>query len=100
MPLVPRVQIVPLTDEAVSFQFEGVERMRWNAARRYVRPHLFPVLGPSGRSVTRMGPPGDPTHDPHRSIWFAHRDIGGVNFWEDRPGATPQIRQDQWVAYQ
>lgn len=97
---VPRVQIVPQTDDAVSFQVDGAERGRWNAAKRHPRPHLFPVLAPSGRSITRMGHPADSSHDHHRSVWFAHRDVAGVNFWEDRPDARQQIRQERWLAYQ
>jgi hypothetical protein len=101
MPYTPaRCRIVPLTDDRISFQHDGVEKAVWNCARRFPRPHLFPLLGPSGQSVVRMGHPGDFTHDHHRAIWFAHRDIAGVNFWEDRPSNTQQIRQDNWVHYQ
>lgn len=32
-----------------------------------------------------MGHPHDPiTHSHHNSIWISHRDVNGVNFWEDR----------------
>ncbi len=45
-----------------------------------------------------MGHPGAPDHDHHRSIWFAHEKVSGVNFWGD---ATPaRVRQKQWLAYQ
>jgi hypothetical protein len=94
----PRVQCVPQTDDAVSFQVEGAERLRWNGSKRLVRPHLFPVLGPSGRSVTRMGHPGDPTHDHHRSVWFGHQKVGDTNLWEDRPKELQGVRQEQWLA--
>jgi hypothetical protein len=96
---VPRVQIVPQADDQVSFQVGGQERLRWHAARRYPRPFFFPVLGPSGRSVTRMGHPAAPNHDHHRSLWFGHQNVGGVNFWEER-GGTQQLRQEAWVHYQ
>lgn len=100
MPLrVPRVQVVPHPDEQVSFQVEGRERLRWHSGRRYPRPFFFPVVGLSGRSVTRMGHPAAPDHDHHRSLWWGHQSVGGVNFWEERGGAQ-QIRQDEWVHYQ
>ena len=57
------------------------------------------ALGPaSGESLTRMGHPGAPDHDHHRSIWFAHEKVSGVNFWTDL--TTAKIRQKQWLAYE
>src|SRR5215510_7972252 len=53
--VVPRVQIVPQPDDQVSFQVQGQEKLRWHTAARYPRPHFFPLVGPSGRSVQRMG---------------------------------------------
>jgi hypothetical protein len=45
-----------------------------------------------------MGHPGAPDHDHHRSIWFAHEKVLGIDFWSDR---TPvRIRQKLWLAYQ
>jgi hypothetical protein len=96
---VPRVQVVPQPDDQVSFQVDGQEKLRWHAAPRYPRPFFFPLIGPSGRSLTRMGHPAAPDHNHHRSFWWAHQNVGGVNFWEER-GGTQQIRQDNWVHYQ
>src|SRR5262249_46685648 len=95
----PRVQIVPQADDQVSFQVDGQEKLRWHFSPRYPRPFFFPVLGPSGRSLTRMGHPAAPDHDHHRSLWWGHNTIGGVNFWEER-GGSQQIRQEGWVHYQ
>ena len=99
---VPRVQIVPQPDDQVSVQVEGQERLRWHASPRYPRPFFFPLVGPSGRPLTRMGHPADASHDHHRSFWWGHRDITGVNFWEERPDRPggPQVRQERWVHYQ
>lgn len=96
---VPRVQIVPQADDQVSFQVEGRERLRWHWAPRYPRCFFFPLLGPSGRSLTRMGHPAAPDHDHHRSLWWGHQSVGGVNFWEER-GGSQQVRQEAWVHYQ
>src|SRR5947209_3281602 len=99
---VPRLQTVPQPDDQVSFQVEGRERLRWHAEPRFPRPFFFPLVGPSGVPLTRMGHPADPTHDHHRSFWCGHHDVAGVSFWEerrDRPGG-PQIRQDAWLHYQ
>jgi hypothetical protein len=51
-----------------------------------------------------MGHPSAPDHDHHRSFWWGHQNIAGVNFWEERSTtpllAVPQIRQEAWVHYQ
>lgn len=39
-----------------------------------------------------------PNHDHHRSIWFAHHDVVGVNFWSNTTPA--RIRQQEWLCYQ
>jgi hypothetical protein len=96
---VPRVQIVPQPDEQVSIQVNGQERLRWHFGRRHPRPFFFPLVGPAGRSLTRMGHPAAPDHEHHRSLWWGHKNVAGVNFWEEA-GGTQQIRQERWVHYQ
>ncbi|MEJ2705302.1 MAG: PmoA family protein, partial [Sedimentisphaerales bacterium] len=62
------------------------------------RPFLFPVIGPSGRSLTRMGHPHDPeTHSHHNSIWISHNNVNRTDFWSDRGGG--QIRNKRIVEY-
>jgi hypothetical protein len=94
----PRCQLVPLPDHQVSFQVDGSERLRWHHGPSYPRPFFYPLLGPSGSALTRMGHPGAPDHDHHRSIWFAHAKVLGIDFWSDRTLA--RIRQKQWLCYQ
>ncbi len=96
---VPKVQIVPQADESVSFQVDGHEKLAWNFPKSSPRPFIFPVIGPSGRSLTRMGHPAAPNHDHHRSLWIGHQSVKNLNFWEERGGAQ-QIRQEQWIHYQ
>jgi hypothetical protein len=93
------VQVVPQPDDQLSFQVNGQERLRWYACPRFPRPFFFPFVGPSGRSLTRMGHPAAPDHDHHRSFWWGHQNVAGVNFWEER-GGTQQVRQDGWIHYQ
>lgn len=94
----PRHEVLPLPDHQVSFRVEGVERLRWHYDPKYPRPFFFPLTGPSGSSLTRMGHPGAPDHDHHRSIWFSHNKVLGIDFWGDRSKAF--IRQKQWLCYQ
>jgi hypothetical protein len=82
---VPAMQAIPLPREEVSFQREGVEIARYYFGHDLNRPFVYPIIGPSGRSLTRMGHPHDPeTHSHHNSVWISHRDVNGLNFWEDR----------------
>lgn len=52
------------------------------------RPCFYPVHGPSGAGFTR-GYPIDPRadeaedHPHHTSLWFAHGDVDGHDFWHD-----------------
>ncbi|MGB7344498.1 MAG: PmoA family protein [Pirellulaceae bacterium] len=94
----PRCQIVPLPGRQVAFGIDGRERLRWHAATDAPRPFFFPLIGPSGLPLTRMGHPGAPDHDHHRSIWFAHHKVLGINFWGENTDA--RIRQEEWLAYE
>jgi Methane oxygenase PmoA len=94
----PNCEVLPLPDHQVSFRVAGTERLRWHYDARYPRPFFFPLIGPAGLPLTRMGHPGAPDHDHHRSIWFAHHKVQGVDFWGDR--TTARVRQKMWLAYQ
>lgn len=94
----PRCQVVPLPDHQASFQVDGQERTRWHFGQQYPRPFFYPLVGPSGVSLTRMGHPGAANHDHHRSVWFAHNKVLGIDFWSDQTEA--RIRQRQWLCYQ
>ncbi len=93
-----RCQALPLPDHQISLQIDGVERTRWHFGPSYPRPFFYPLAGPSGSSLTRMGHPGAPNHDHHRSVWFAHNKVLGIDFWADQTEA--RIRQKHWIAYE
>ncbi len=81
---VPRMQAVPQAYDQVSFQRDGSEIARFHFGSTLKRPFVFPMIGPAGRSLTRMGHPHDPLgHSHHNSVWISHNDVGGVNFWGD-----------------
>lgn len=95
---IPACRIEPVGDFQFSFRVYDIEVTRWCFSPLVPRPYFFPVNGPSGRSLTRMGHPGAPNHDHHRSLWFAHNDVMGQDFWsENKPG---RIIQKQWYAIQ
>lgn len=79
------MQAVPQGGHQVSFQREGVELARYHYGPEYNRPFVFPLIGPAGRPITRIGHPRDPQgHSHHLSVWIAHADVNGINFWGDR----------------
>ncbi len=81
----PKMQAVPLPNAEISLQRDGAEIGRYRYGDNQRRPFVFPIVGPLGRSLTRMGHPHDPVgHSHHNSFWVAHNDVGGVNFWADR----------------
>jgi len=94
----PRCQVIPLPDHQAVFSIDGQERTRWHFGPQYPRPFFYPFNGPSGETLTRMGHPGAPNHDHHRSIWFAHEKLLGINFWGHETAA--RIVQTQWLAYE
>lgn len=94
----PRCRIVPLPDQQVAFEIDGGEKLRWYFGAQYPRPFFYPLSGPSGTPLTRMGHPGAANHDHHRSVWFAHNKVLGIDFWSDRTEA--RIRQKHWLAYE
>lgn len=86
---VPSVQVVPLPYDQASFRLDDQELTRYHFGPSLRRPFLFPVLGPEGRSLTRMGQPSDPHgHRHHNSVWISHSDVQGVNFWGDEGEGT------------
>jgi len=92
-----RCEIIPLPDHQASFQIHGKEQFRWHYGTQYSRPFFFPLNGPSGQTLTRVGHPGAANHDHHRSVWFAHHDVNGGDFWSEN--GNTQIRQKLWYAY-
>jgi hypothetical protein len=84
-PPFPRVQVVPQPDARHAFRIDNREVLRYHTGAGNPKPYFFPVIGPAGRPVTRIGHPKDPVgHGHHLSLWIAHRDVNGANFWEDR----------------
>jgi hypothetical protein len=81
---IPSMQAVPQPYDQVSFQRDEQEVARFHYGAALNRPFVYPVIGPSGRTLTRMGHPGDPyTHSHHNSIWVSYSSVNGIDFWSD-----------------
>jgi hypothetical protein len=57
------------------------------------KPILWPIVGPTGKRVTRNWPmekdvPGetDRDHVHQRSMWFTHGSVNGIDFWSEGKG--------------
>ena len=52
------------------------------------RPYFYPLLGPDELPMTRRWPMENTTdeqhdHHHHRSLWYAHSSVDGIDFWTD-----------------
>jgi hypothetical protein len=57
------------------------------------RPYCYPVLAADGTSLVRDFPmkqtAGEDTDHPHhRSLWFAHSNVNGIDFWNEGTAGT------------
>jgi len=96
--VLPRVQAVPLPDKQVSFEIDGLEVARCHYGPSAPKPYVFPLIGPAGRRLTRLTHPHDPEgHGHHRSIWIAHQDVNGVNFWEESSARIVHQRIERYA---
>src|SRR6059058_2900198 len=60
------------------------------------RPFLYPVFGPQGLPMTRDWPMKESDneehdHKHHRSLWFDHGEMNGVDFWSEEPKAGKTV---------
>ena len=68
-------------------------------------PHVYfyPLLGPGGLPMTRNYPMvrdsegEEHDHPHHRSLWYSHGDVNGVDFWSESPKAG-KILHDKFLA--
>jgi len=94
---VPRVQLLPLPNSEVAVMMRGREVTRYYHGPASERPFLYPLNGPSGRSLTRMGHPHDPNgHSHHNSFWVSHHDVSGIDFWGDRGAGKIRHERVGW----
>lgn len=63
------------------------------------KPYYYPLLGPGGVPVTRNYPMRDDAtdeekdHPHHRSLWFTHGEVNGVDFWAEGPNKGRIVHQ-------
>lgn len=96
----PRVQAIPEIDR-VGLRIDGVERAAYHFGTGLNAPFLFPIVGPSGSLLTRLGAPHPEGRGPERSVWFGHENLAGTNFWDEHsPGTDVKIRHREVSRFQ
>lgn len=108
---VPAMQVLPLPYNQASFQHLGQELTRYHFDAELRRPFWYPIMGPAGRSLTRMNMPSDPGrsltrdaqpkdpnkpedplgHSHQNSVWISHKNVEGFDFWRDGGPIAGQI---------
>lgn len=96
------IEITPSGD-AVLVTIGGEPFTKYNF-QNTPKPYLYPVLGPGNLPMTRGFPmhekPYENTDHPHhRSLWWAHGDINGVDFWSESDRAG-KIVHERFVTIQ
>jgi hypothetical protein len=86
-PMVAQAQTVALkpSDRGLRVEIDGrlFSEYRTTDAQR---PYMYPLTGPSGENIARPYPMeegGAKDHPHHRSMWFTHGGVNGVDFWAD-----------------
>ncbi len=93
------VQLTPLADR-VRVEIDGRLFTEYVYGDGATRPYCYPILSSDGTPLTRDFPmkqtPGEDTDHPwHRSLWFAHSMVNGVDFWNEGTGdagRSPQAK--------
>lgn len=69
----------------------------------HAKPILYPVIGPHGVPMTRNYPMKEKVdneasdHPHHKSLWFTHDDVNGVQFWMEYPGKNSKLKPGKIV---
>ena len=80
----PHMQVLPMPHSISSFQLDGRELTASHYNPADMRPFWYPIMSSKGICLTRMGHPHDPvTHSHHNSVWIAHSNVNGIDFWGD-----------------
>lgn len=66
------------------------------------KPIVWPIIGPTGKEMTRRYPMQyavgeEHDHPHHRSLWFTHMEVNGVDFWSEKPGGHGRTVHRQYT---
>ena len=98
-----------LAAEITAERFDGGVRVRIDGklfteylTRSGSKPILWPIIGPTGKPVTRDFPMLDHAgekkdHVHQRSLWFTHGEVNGFDFWTEAGGKAGTIRHVKFI---
>ncbi|MGE0142056.1 MAG: PmoA family protein [Planctomycetota bacterium] len=97
----PAIELHCSGRERVTIAVDGDLFTTWQAFPDPRMPVCYPLRLVGGIEVMRHHPfaevPGEVRDHPHhRSLWFAHGDVNGIDFWANQRGG-PQIRHDGFL---
>ena len=62
------------------------------------KPIVWPIIGPGGHEMTRNYPDEGREekrdHPHHRSLWFTHGNVNGIDFWSETPAPGKQVHRE------
>ena len=81
-------------DDGLTIKLDGKLVTRY-LLKSGAKPILFPIVGPSSKELTRGWPMRDALefeakdHPHHRSLWFTHGNVNGIDFWSESGVINP-----------
>lgn len=81
------IEVIPQNDR-VTLKIDG-ELLTELRFANSPKPYFYPLLGPGGLALSRNYPmrndavDEEKDHPHHRSLWFTHGDVNGVDFWAE-----------------
>lgn len=95
---------VEKNDDGLTVKYDGQLVTRY-LIKSGAKPILWPIIGPSGKELTRGWPMRDARdfekqdHIHHRSFWFTHGNVNGIDFWSES-GKNGTIEHREFVKYE
>lgn len=87
------------SEKALEIRIDG-EPFTTYVTNGMFKPYWWPMHGPTGKPITRafpmkLGIKGElPDHPHHRSFWFTHGSVNGVDFWAETPAAGKTVHRE------
>jgi hypothetical protein len=90
------------SDRGVTIKIDGSLFAEY-LTRSGSKPAVWPIIGPSGAAMTRAWPVqaangGSKDHVHHRSLWFTHGQVNGVDFWDETKHGGGRVQHSGYVS--